>query len=119
MHELSIAQALVSQLEGIARDQSATHVLALTVAVGPLSGVDPEALQVAFPMAAQDTVAAAAALHTQKTEAELNCRYCKRRCKPVFPIFACAHCGSTEVDVYGGRELLIKSVELELPEPRN
>ena len=117
MHELSIAEALVSQLKDVARDQSATHVLALTVDVGPLSGLDPEALQFAFPMAAEDTVAAGATLHIQKTEAELECRGCKRRSRPTFPIFACSHCGSTDVEVHGGRELLLKSVELELPDP--
>jgi hydrogenase nickel incorporation protein HypA/HybF len=62
MHELSIAQALIEQAQDIAKQNRAHKVNAITVAVGVLSGVDNDALQFVFPMAAEGTVAEAASL---------------------------------------------------------
>ena len=51
MHELSIAQALLDEIEAAARSRQALRVAAATVSVGPLSGVEPELLVRAFEMA--------------------------------------------------------------------
>jgi hypothetical protein len=39
MHELSVCQALIGQVEKVARENDARRVVAITIAVGPLSGV--------------------------------------------------------------------------------
>jgi hydrogenase nickel incorporation protein HypA/HybF len=62
MHELSMAAALVDQAEGIARREGATRVARIELAVGDLSGVDREALEFAFPLAAERTLAEGATL---------------------------------------------------------
>ena len=62
MHELSMALALVEQVRNIARRESAACVRSVTVRVGSLSGVDPEALAFCFPLAAKDTPAETARL---------------------------------------------------------
>lgn len=115
MHELSIAQAIIEQVEHIARENSARRVLAVTVSVGQLSGVEPEALKLAYPLAAEDTVAAAAPLHIESVPAQAICRSCNREFAPDFYLFVCDRCGSAEVELRGGRDLLIKSVELDVP----
>jgi hydrogenase nickel incorporation protein HypA/HybF len=40
MHELAICQALMSQIETIARDNQAFEVTSITLDMGPLSGVE-------------------------------------------------------------------------------
>ena len=66
MHELSIARALVDEVEKIAVAERAQRVVSLTVQVGALSGVDPHALEWAFPVAAEGTVAGQAAAKAEK-----------------------------------------------------
>ena len=114
MHELSIAQALVEQVQALAQQEHAEHVAAVTVRIGALSGVNLEALQMAFPVAVEDTLAASARLLIETVPAQVRCRCCARLSEPDAPSIYCAACGSTEVEVVGGYELDIKSVELDV-----
>ena len=51
MHELAICQALIEQVEAIARERLARRVGTVCVSIGPLSGVEPRLLEQAFPVA--------------------------------------------------------------------
>jgi len=115
MHELSVAQALIEELEGAARAENASAVTRLTVAVGALSGVEPEALKLAFPLAAEGTLAQQAELTVESVPAEVHCPECGATTPPDFPVMACCNCGSSEVEIESGRELLIRSIELSVP----
>src|SRR3989339_1803967 len=55
MHELSIAQILVEQVVAAARKAGATRVIQVSVALGNLGTVNPDALAAAFPIAADHT----------------------------------------------------------------
>lgn len=114
MHELAIAVSLVEQIEQVAREQRAAAVRRIRLRVGRLSGVDPEALREAFPLAAADTAAADGELVVQVVEARVRCRACGRRSEPEAPFLYCVHCGAGDVDVEAGRELDIQSVEVEV-----
>jgi len=116
MHELSIAQALAGELESIVRSEGARAVSRVTLAVGALSGVEPEALRLAFPVAMEGTAAAHAELVLQRIPAQVRCRTCGQDTEPDFPVFVCGHCGSSDIDIAAGRELLIQSVELDVPD---
>ncbi len=54
MHELAICQAVVSQVEDIAGQQTA-WVRQVRVGVGPLSGIEPRLLESAYPLACAGT----------------------------------------------------------------
>lgn len=108
--------ALVEQMEHVARDQKAAAVPRVTVTVGALSGVDPEALRGAFPLAAEGTVAEGAELEIEFVEAEVRCRGCGKVTRPDLPFLRCAACGSAEVDVAAGRELYIAAVDVDIAE---
>ena len=56
MHELSVCQALIGQVERVARENDARSVVAITIAVGPLSGVEAGLLEHAYPSAAAGTL---------------------------------------------------------------
>ncbi len=42
MHEMSICQALMDQVERIAKEQGASRVDSIVLSIGPLSGVEPD-----------------------------------------------------------------------------
>ncbi len=68
MHELSLCVSLVEQIEAVATREQATCVTRVELVVGDRSGVEPEALEFAFPMAAEGTVAQGAELVIEAVE---------------------------------------------------
>lgn len=118
MHELSIAQALVEQVAAVVAREGGTRARRVTVKVGALSGVDAEALEMAFPVASERSACDGATLLIEPVAAAAHCRDCGRDTEPPFPFLVCEHCGSTQVDVLAGHELLLASVEIETDHPR-
>ncbi|MGD2054620.1 MAG: hydrogenase maturation nickel metallochaperone HypA, partial [Gammaproteobacteria bacterium] len=57
MHELSICQALMNQVENIAAERNARSVVSIVIGMGPLSGVEAQLLKHAYPVASAGTVA--------------------------------------------------------------
>lgn len=112
MHELSIAQALVEQVAAAVAREGGGRVLSVTVRVGTLSGVEGSALEMAFPLAAEQTACEGAELIIVPVPAAARCCDCGRDCEPPFPFLVCNHCGSQNVGVAAGRELTLASVEL-------
>jgi hydrogenase nickel incorporation protein HypA/HybF len=132
MHELSIAMALVEDVErALFRDAAATStddadatgaaqpktffpgaVSLVRVRIGKLSGVDAEALKQAFPVAAENTCCNAAQLAVTEIETQATCHACGAEFMPEFGFCVCTECDSTDVEITGGRELLLESVEL-------
>ncbi len=115
MHELSLAQALVEQVNDVLRREGAERALRVTVRIGALSGVDPDAFAFAFPMAAEDTPCEGAGLELVAAPARARCRACGHgwEATGVFP--ACPSCGHAEADLEGGREFLLSSLEIDGP----
>ncbi len=118
MHELSIAQALVDQVRPVAEAQKARRVVSVHVVVGTLSGVDPDALTLAFPLAAEETPLAGAELTIERVAASVRCAACGAVSTPEAPFVYCVKCGSRDVTIETGRELYIRSAEIETEEDR-
>ena len=113
MHELAIAQALVDQVQEAADVQKAKRVVSIRVVVGTLSGVDPEALRMAFTLAAEETPVQGSDLVVEPVTATVRCADCQAVSTPEPPFVYCAACKSRNVEIEAGRELYIKSVEIE------
>ena len=111
MHELSLALALIEQIQHIARQERATRVRSVTVRVGALSGVDPEALAFCFPLAARDTPAETAQLILLKDSPHRLCLACER-VFPGEPHSPCPACGSGNTCITGSDDLFLHSLEV-------
>ena len=117
MHELSIAQALVEQLEEIRKREGASRIVRCRVAVGRLSGVDRGALEAAFPLAAEGWPIQPDALDVREVPVSVRCRRCSAETRLEELDFRCSACQSIEVDLAAGREIQLESVDLDVPEP--
>jgi hydrogenase nickel incorporation protein HypA/HybF len=110
MHELALAEAVVAIAEEHARGRRVARV---ELEVGGLRQVVPQALSFSFALVAAGTAAAGAELAIEEVPASVRCRACGGRSEvEAFP-FACARCGSLDVDVAGGDELRVVALELE------
>lgn len=111
-----MAQALVEQLENIARDQHAEYATKIRVRIGPLSGVVPELLASAFPLAAAGSVAEQAKLELTEAPIRVRCKTCGKESDAAANRLICGACGDWHTQVISGDELILESVELELKE---
>ena len=112
MHELSIVMALLDQVKEVERDANST-ITGITVCLGALSGVDAECLTQAYLIAVEDTPFREARLIIQQEPTRVLCHSCKQESTPDLPSFVCTRCGSSNVEIISGRDLLLKSIDIE------
>lgn len=117
MHELSVCQALVRQLRDIAREQHAVRITRVIVQIGPLSGVEPELLRHAYPIASAGSPAADAALVLEPLPIRVHCENCGADSDASANRLLCGVCGDYRTRLISGDELLLASVELEAEVP--
>ncbi|MCS0604868.1 hydrogenase maturation nickel metallochaperone HypA [Streptomyces sp. LP11] len=112
MHELSIATAIVEQAEEIARTDGADGVSSVTVRVGELAGVVPDALHFAFEVAREGTALSGASLVVEQVPALAWCGGCAEEfAVGMPPFFWCPACDRPSRELRSGRELEITGVE--------
>ena len=112
MHELSLATALVEQVQRVCEAEQASAVVSIRLRMGALSGVNRESFAFSFPLVAEGTCAAEAKLVFEEVPAELTCDACGKRSARGKMFLTCGACGSNRVRITAGREFQIVSVEL-------
>jgi hydrogenase nickel incorporation protein HypA/HybF len=117
MHELSICQAIIAQVQAIAEEKRATAVSDIHLRIGPLSGVEALLLRNAFPFAAAGTVAAGAALHVSDMPVRIRCSQCGGEMTVPANRLLCGNCTSWKTELIGGDELLLERVEMQCAGP--
>ncbi|MBU1626367.1 hydrogenase maturation nickel metallochaperone HypA [bacterium] len=114
MHEVSIAQNIINQVESILADNKGNKkVKKVFIRVGKLSCVIPNNLSFIFNILTAETPMSDAKLEIEIVQVLCKCQ----RCESSFEIkengFVCPHCNSYDIEVISGRELLIDKVEVE------
>jgi hydrogenase nickel incorporation protein HypA/HybF len=113
MHEMSIIESLLSLALDDAKKADARRIVSIKLIVGELTGVEKEAVSFCFGFLAKNTIAAGALLDFNYTKAQLRCRDCDF----IFPWdklnYDCPKCLKKAVEIVGGRELYIESLEVE------
>ena len=113
MHELSICQALMNQVEAIALERNAQCVTSIVISMGPLSGVEAQLLKNAYPIASAGTVAEHAELIIETQPVRVKCNQCGSESDVPVNKLVCKQCGDWRTTLISGDELLLMSVELE------
>jgi hydrogenase nickel incorporation protein HypA/HybF len=114
MHELSIVDALIEQVQHeVDRSGQRGRIVRLELIVGRLAGVCCDSIVFAFELLSAGTPLEQAELQITEPKAASRCRTCNA-CVEIDEIaIKCPECGSTEVTMEGGRELLLQSIEIE------
>lgn len=112
MHELSIIHNVVAICAERAAEQGVdTRVMRVTLAVGKLSAVMPDALRFCFEICARDTVVEGAELEIIETDGLGRCRDCGGEVA-LTQLFGRCQCDSTNLEIIAGDELKIKQMEV-------
>ncbi len=115
MHELSICQSLLQQLETLCRQRGAIGVGRVTLQVGTLAGVEPQLLAEAFRIAREGSCARRAELCIETLPPYIRCRACGVSASASPQRLSCAACGASDTLLLGGDELLLREVQLTIP----
>ena len=113
MHELSVCLSLIEEVKRVARQNGARTVTRIIVKVGPLSGVEPDLLQNAYPLAAAGTVAEKAELEIELSDIVVSCSQCGKESDAAPNRLLCAHCGDYRTNLVSGDEMVLQSLELD------
>ncbi len=114
MHELAVCESMLRQVRALAAERGARSVGAISLRIGPLSGVEPELLTHAFSIARAGAYTEQARLEIETIAIALHCRDCGAESGAAPNRMLCSKCGSWRVDLVHGDEMLLASVELQL-----
>jgi hydrogenase nickel incorporation protein HypA/HybF len=112
MHELAICHSVLRQVASIAANHGARHVGRITLRIGPLAGVEPDLLRLAFPLIAAGTVCDGAIIEIEHTPVQVRCKDCSAMSDVRPNRLLCASCGTWRVTLVTGDEMLLARVEL-------
>ncbi|MGB5177641.1 MAG: hydrogenase maturation nickel metallochaperone HypA [Gammaproteobacteria bacterium] len=118
MHEFSVCIALMEQVERIAQEHQAGRVERIVLQVGPLSGVEAQLLEHAWPLAAAGTLAEAAELVIETAPVKVKCTQCGAESEVVPNRLLCAACGDYRTRLVSGDEMLLANLELSQLQPQ-
>ncbi len=128
MHELSIAISILEIAEqevpadagrtsSANRERPCEVLESITVRIGRLSGVEPEALQFAWEVAREETRFRSARLDVELVDVRARCRACRSEFGVDGGWGQCALCGpEAPFDIVAGREIEVSKMVLRLPD---
>jgi hydrogenase nickel incorporation protein HypA/HybF len=112
VHEFAVAQNLLEIVEQEARPYSGARVTGITLRIGQLSTIVPDALRFAFEAITRGGIAEGAVLEIEEVPLTIRCRQCEEEFTIDDPFMVCPRCGGSDVEMVSGRELEIRSMEI-------
>lgn len=123
MHEYSLACEIFEKVLQAANENNASAVRSVTLQIGRLAHINPDQLLFSFNVVAEHSIAASAQVMVESVPPtmECSCGYCgivdgadesDTYLHAYFTHLACPDCGGA-VKLTGGRELIIKNIEIE------
>jgi hydrogenase nickel incorporation protein HypA/HybF len=112
MHEMALSESVLQRIEANALSDGFTRVVAVHLEIGELAGVDSEAMRFSFDAVTRGTLAEAARLEITSLPGEAWCMPCGHGVEIARRLDPCPDCGSHQLQVTGGTDLLLKSLEV-------
>jgi len=113
MHELSVAESIFR----LAGEKIASYPdkkpVQINLQIGLLSGIEFEALDFAISSVIKNSPFENAQVIIEKIKPLARCNECRHEFEPEDYITCCPECGSFTFNFLKGKELLIRSIELE------
>lgn len=110
MHELSLLENVREILEDHALSQNFSKVAKVTLEIGKLSCVEPDALRFGFDVVMKDSVAENAELVITELNGLGQCRQCRQQMEMETLHDPCIYCGSPFIEITQGVEMKVKDL---------
>jgi hydrogenase nickel incorporation protein HypA/HybF len=114
MHELSIVEAIIEQVQReVNRCGQKGRVQRVELSIGRLSGVCCDSVRFAFQLLAPGTLVEKAEVAILEPKAVCRCQGCGARVEIDDLTVQCPKCGSRDIMIEGGRDLMLQNIDLE------
>jgi hydrogenase nickel incorporation protein HypA/HybF len=113
VHELSIASALLDQLEGELAKRPGAHFTKVGLKIGDLAGVDRDSLTFGFEALVKDSHWDPLALEIETIKRRQRCPACAKEFEAEHWSTACEACGNAATVTIAGEELQISYIEVD------
>lgn len=111
MHETALVAGILRIVNEEAARHGAARITRVKLQVGLLAAVEPVTLTSCFSLYAEGTVAEGAGLDVEMLPMHGTCRACGRDIELAVRRFVCPACGAVALDLDGGNEMRIASIE--------
>ncbi len=112
MHELSIANNIISEVEAAARANNVQSVASVTLSIGRLCGIVPGALQFGFEIAREGTVLSSAKLLIEEESVVVWCPDGDHSVELMDMVFRCPVHGCQTPEILSGKGMEILRFEV-------
>jgi hydrogenase nickel incorporation protein HypA/HybF len=109
MHEVGLAEAVLDSVERRANGRTVQRV---RVRAGVLNRVDEESMRQAFALVGEGSVADSATLELDVVPVQVACADCGEQSTAPEVVVACPRCGGMSVELSGGDELTLVSLDI-------
>jgi hydrogenase nickel incorporation protein HypA/HybF len=113
MHELSLAESVLQIIEESARSQPFSRVRSVTLEIGQLAAVEPDALRFCFDSVTGGTLADGARLEIIETAGAGRCAECGKVVAMPEPYGLCPDCGSPRLQIVAGDKMRVRDLQVE------
>jgi len=113
MHEMSVTMSLMDLVLDEAAKAGASKIVGVNIVLGEMTGIIDHYVQANFELLSQNTPAEGAALTFKNIPRQARCRGCAHVFRPTDLAWSCPRCQSLEIEITGGNELYVESIEVE------
>ncbi|RKY87218.1 hydrogenase maturation nickel metallochaperone HypA [candidate division KSB1 bacterium] len=113
MHEFSLAMDIFNIVLETAKKEKVKKVYSIKLEVGKLMAVIPDSLLFSFETISRGTILEDTKLEIDEVPVKARCKNCKREFEVNELFFMCPYCKSTDLKIISGRDMFIKSLEVE------
>jgi len=113
MHEFPVTEQIIKIASEQAAQNNAAKITQINLVVGESSGFIGESIQMYFDILSRGTICEGAVLEMENIKTKWKCPSCDILYRRQPLSFACPDCGMDGVPTDIGRELYVKSIEIE------
>jgi len=113
MHEMSVTMSLLDLVLKEAAKAGASKIKTVNIVLGAMTGIIDRYVQANFELLSQNTLAEGASLSFRNVLQQARCRHCAHTFQISDFEWNCPRCQSSEIEITGGNELYVESIEVE------
>ena len=113
MHEMSITQNILEDVEQNLTNVQYSKIIDIKIKIGELTALDPSSLQFCYEALSKGTKFEGVPLVIDEIPLTGHCNSCKNEINIDNFLFVCGNCGSTDVTIISGEELILSEINVE------
>jgi hydrogenase nickel incorporation protein HypA/HybF len=113
MHEVSIAEEITDIVLRKLVENKCSKAIKVSLVFGELTSIMPEALDFAFKSVCRGTPMEGAMIKYTIKKMKAECRNCHKKFRVKDFNYLCPSCAGTDINVISGKEMIVKTIEME------